>query len=94
MVLLISEVAKIGATKPVFLDSGSPRGGGFMHVGKVCFEYIVYILKSNKNSIFFALNSDLCIAVLPKTGGHIYSFALYQIRALEKAFKKPYNGQS
>ena len=32
MVLLISELAKIGATKPIFLDSGSPRGeGGFVH---------------------------------------------------------------
>ena len=31
MVLLISELAKIGATKPIFLDSGSPRGeGGFV----------------------------------------------------------------
>ena len=28
MVLLISELAKIGATKPIFLDSGSPRGEG------------------------------------------------------------------
>ena len=27
MVLLISELAKIGATKPIFLDSGSPIGG-------------------------------------------------------------------
>ena len=26
MVLLISVLAKIGATKPIFLDSGSPRG--------------------------------------------------------------------
>ena len=26
MVLLISELAKIGATKPIFLDYGSPRG--------------------------------------------------------------------
>ena len=33
MVLLISELAKIGATKPTFLDSGSPSGeGGFVHV--------------------------------------------------------------
>ena len=33
MVLLISELAKNGATKPIFLDSGSPRGEGrFMHV--------------------------------------------------------------
>ena len=28
MVLLISALAKIGATKPIFLDSGSPRRGG------------------------------------------------------------------
>ena len=28
MVLLISALATIGATKPTFLDSGSPRGGG------------------------------------------------------------------
>ena len=28
MVLLISELAKNGATKPIFLDSGSPRGRG------------------------------------------------------------------
>ena len=32
MVLLISELATIGATKPIFWDSGSPRGeGGFVH---------------------------------------------------------------
>ena len=28
VVLLISALATIGATKPIFLDSGSPRGGG------------------------------------------------------------------
>ena len=28
MVLLISALANIGATKPIFLDSGSPRRGG------------------------------------------------------------------
>ena len=28
MVLLISVFATIGATKPIFLDSGSPRGEG------------------------------------------------------------------
>ena len=28
MVLLISELAKIGVTKPIFLDFGSPRGRG------------------------------------------------------------------
>ena len=30
MVLLISALAKIGAMKPIFLDSGSPRGGGML----------------------------------------------------------------
>ena len=32
IVLLISALAKIGATKPIFLDSGFPRGegGGFV----------------------------------------------------------------
>ena len=28
MVLLISELAKIDVTKPIFMDSGSPRGEG------------------------------------------------------------------
>ena len=28
MVLLISALAKNGAMKPIFLDSGSPRNGG------------------------------------------------------------------
>ena len=32
MVLLISALAKIGAMKPIFLDSGSPRGGGGVRV--------------------------------------------------------------
>ena len=34
MVLLISELAKIGVMKPIFLDSGFPRGeegGSCMH---------------------------------------------------------------
>ena len=46
MVLLIFELRnfKIGATKPIFLDFGSPRGGrgGFVHarMGMVCYHYI------------------------------------------------------
>ena len=63
-VLLISEVAKIGATKPIFLASGSLGEGGSVCVGKVCYEYIVHILKSNKNSIFFTATSNLCRAML------------------------------
>ena len=95
MVLLISALAKIGATKPIFLDSGSPRGGGGVHacVGMVCYHCIVHIPNSGKNSIFFVANSDLCRAMLPNYL-RTYSSALCQIRALEKAFKKQNNGQS
>ena len=46
---MISEVPKIGAMKPIFLDSGSPRGeGGFMRVWARFVKNIVHILKSNK----------------------------------------------
>ena len=96
MVLLISALAKIGATKPIFLDSGSPRGGGGgVHacVGMVCYHCIVHIPNSSKNSIFFVANSDLCRAMLPNYL-RTYSCALCQIRALEKAFKKQNYGQS
>ena len=64
MVLLISELAKIGATKPICLDSGSPGGGVRACVGMVCYHCIVNILNSSKNSIFFVSNSDLCRAML------------------------------
>ena len=86
----ISALAKIGVTKPIFLDSGSPRGGGGgvrACVGVVCYHCIVHILNSSKNSIFFVSNSHLCRAMLPKYL-RTYSSALCQIRALEKAFKK------
>ena len=67
MVLLISALAKIGATKPILLDSGSLRGGRGIRacVGMVCYHCIVHILNSSKNSIFFVSNSDLCRAMLP-----------------------------
>ena len=46
MVLLISALAKIGVTKPIFLDSGSPRGGGGGGVracmGMVCYHCTVH----------------------------------------------------
>ena len=96
MVLLISALATIGATKPIFLDSGSPRGGGEgVHacVGMVCYHWIVHILNSSQNSIFFASNSDLCRAMLPNYLRR-YSSALCQIRTSEKSFKKQNNGQS
>ena len=55
MVLLISALATIGATKPIFLDSGSPREGGGVCacVGMVCYHWIVHILNSSKNPVFF-----------------------------------------
>ena len=95
MVLLISALAKIDATKPIFLDSGSPRGGVRACVGVVCYHCIVHIPNSSKNSIFFVANSDLCKAMLPNYL-RTYSCALCQIRALdvEKTFKKPNNGLS
>ena len=49
MVLLIFALGnfKIGATKPIFLDSGFPRGGGvYACVGMVCYHCIVHILSS------------------------------------------------
>ena len=52
MVLLISALGnfKIGAMKPNFLDSGSPRGeGGF---DMVCYRSIVHILNSIKKLYF------------------------------------------
>ena len=44
MVLQISKVVKIGAMKPIFLDSGSPRRerGVRTCVGMVCYKYIVH----------------------------------------------------
>ena len=59
MVLLISELAKNGATKPIFLDSGSPRGGGGggvrACVGMVCYHCTVHILNSSKKLYFLCL---------------------------------------
>ena len=95
MVLLISALAKIGAMKPIFLDSGSPgEEGGCACVGMVCYHCIVHILNSSekpyflcKNPFFFVSNSDLCRAMLPNYL-RTYSSALCQIRALKKQFKK------
>ena len=56
MVLLTSELAKIGAMKPIFLDSGSPRGEGVRAcVGMVCYHFIVHILNSSKKLYFRCL---------------------------------------
>ena len=57
IVLLIFALGNfnIGATKPIFLDSGSPRGGGGVVracVGMVCYLCIVYILNSSKKLYF------------------------------------------
>ena len=60
MVLLIFALGnfKIGATKPIFLDSGSPRGGeggGRACVGMVCYHCIVHILNSSKKPYLLCL---------------------------------------
>ena len=67
MVLLIFALGnfKIGATKPIFLDSGSPRGGGSRAcVGMVCYHYIVHILNSSKNLTLFSLSLTAICAEL------------------------------
>ena len=91
MVLLMFALGniKIGATKPIFLDSGSPRGrgGGRACVGMVCYHCKVHVLNPSKKPIFFVSNSDLCRAMLPNCL-RTYSSALCQTRALEKPFKK------
>ena len=52
---------KIGATKTIFLDSGSSRGGGGggvrarACVGMVCYHCIVHILNSSKKLYFLCL---------------------------------------
>ena len=53
IVLLISELAKIGVTKPFFLDSGSPRG--VVRAWAVCYHCIVHILNSSKKHNFLCL---------------------------------------
>ena len=57
MVLLIFALGNItiGATKPSFLDSGSPQGGGGgvrARVGMVCYHCMVHILNSIKKLYF------------------------------------------
>ena len=89
MVLLIFALVNIniGATKPIFLDSGSPRGEGRgirACVGMVCYQIIVHKLNSNKNSILFVSNSDLCRAMLPDCFGTLSS-TLCQISVLKEA---------
>ena len=58
MVLLIFALGnfKIGAMKPIFLDSGSPgEEGGCACVGMVCYHCIVHILNSSKKPCFLCL---------------------------------------
>ena len=56
MVLLVFtlENITIGAIKPIFLDSGSPRGGRAC-VGMVCYHCIVHTLNSSKKTYFLCL---------------------------------------
>ena len=69
MVLLISELAKIGATKPIFLDFGSPKKGGGVHacVGIVCYHYVVHILNSSKKTLFSLSVTVICAGLCCQT---------------------------
>ena len=98
MVLLISALAKM-LRRDLFFLFWFPQGEGVVRacMGMVCFHWIVHVLNSSKNSIFFVSNSDLCRAMYAAKlldQLRAYSSALCQIRALEKTFKKQNNGQS
>ena len=96
MALLIFALGNfnIGATKPIFLDSGSPRGGSGEGVRACVTGHGLLSLYSSytkfklvRKPIFFVSNIDLCRAMLPnylKT----YSSGLCQIKTLAKPFKK------
>ena len=63
MVLLISELAKIGVTKPIFLDSGSPSVNidrSRACVGMVCFHCIDHILNSREKTLFSLSLTVIC----------------------------------
>ena len=55
MVLLISALATIGVTNPIFciLVPLGGEGGVYACVGMVCYHCIVHILNSSKNSSYF-----------------------------------------
>ena len=71
MVLLISELAKIGVTKPIFLDSGSPggRGGRGAHacVGMVCYHCIVHDTKFKEKTLFSLSLTAICAELCCQT---------------------------
>ena len=64
MVLLMSELAKIGTTKPIFLDAGSLGGGGScMHGYGLLSLYSSYTKFKYKSLFSFSLYSDLCSTI-------------------------------
>ena len=68
LLILVVENFKIGAMKPIFLDSGSPRGegGACGCVGMVCYHCIVHILNSSKTLFSLSLTAicvELCCQI-------------------------------
>ena len=64
MVLLISELAKIGATKPIFwILVPLGEGGVRTSVGMVCYHCIVHILNSSKKTLFSLSLTVICAAL-------------------------------
>ena len=68
MVVLISALAKIGARKPIFLDSGSPRGkgGSCMH-GRDLLSLYSSFTKFKRGTLFSlsltAICAELCCQI-------------------------------
>ena len=73
MVLLISALAKIGATKPIFLDSGSPRreGGSCMRGHGLLSMYSSYTKFKYKTLFSLSLTAICAELCFQTTCGHI-----------------------
>ena len=65
----MSDLAKLGATKPISLDSGSPRGeGGCACVGMVCNHCIVRTYtKFNEKTLFSLSLTAICAELCCQT---------------------------
>ena len=96
MVLLISALATIGATKLFFFGFWFPQGGGGFVRAWAWFVIIALFIYQIQVKTLFSLSLTVICAELCCQTNYLRTFssALCQIRALEKAFKKQNNGQS
>jgi len=68
MVLLISELAKIGVTKPFFLDSGFPKGkGGWCVCGHGLLSLYSSYTKFKEKTLFSLSLTAICAELCCQT---------------------------